>query len=104
MKIRSVKYNNRKKAIEVETYRKAYIYPYAKLEVQPSTKNKIVELNVDKELGGQGFTYVLESGHEGTVHIDHVLEYNRDPKYLRDLLIYKLTIPYNHLTYIFWYH
>ena len=26
------------------------------------------------------------------VHIDQVLEYNQDPGYLRDLLLYKLTI------------
>ena len=36
-------------------------------------------------------TYRLESGGEGTVHIDHILEYNRDPRVLRDLLLYKLT-------------
>ena len=85
MKIRSVKHNNRKKAIEVETHSKAFIYPYVKLEVQPTPENKIVEVYVDKEIGCEGFTYVLESGHEGTVHMDHVLEYNRDPRYLRDL-------------------
>jgi len=32
------------------------------------------------------------SGREGTVHIDHVLEYNRDPSYMRDLLLYQLTV------------
>ena len=32
------------------------------------------------------------SGDEGTVHIDHVLAYNRDPSYLRDMLLYKLTL------------
>ena len=35
---------------------------------------------------------MLKSGDEGTVHIDQVLEYNQDPAYLRDLLLYKLTI------------
>jgi len=35
---------------------------------------------------------VLESGREGTVHVEQVLEYNQDPDYLRDLLLYKLTI------------
>ncbi len=47
---------------------------------------------VDKELGNEGFTYELESADEGTVHIDHVLEYNRDPRYMRDLLLYNLTL------------
>ncbi len=45
-----------------------------------------------KEVGDEGFTFVLESGDEGTVHIEQVLEYNEDPAYLRDLLLYKLTL------------
>ena len=47
---------------------------------------------MDGELGNEGFSYVLESGREGTVHIDQVLEYNQDPSYLRDALVYKLTL------------
>ena len=47
---------------------------------------------MDEELDREGFTYVLASGKEGTVHIEHVLEYNQDPGYLRDTLLYKLTI------------
>jgi predicted XRE-type DNA-binding protein len=47
---------------------------------------------VDAELGREAFTYVLESGREGSVHIEQVLEYNQDPAYLRDALLYKLTI------------
>ena len=52
----------------------------------------IREVFVDKELGNEGFTYVLESGQEGAVHIDHVLEYNQDPSYLKNMLLYKLTL------------
>ena len=44
---------------------------------------------VDKELGGEGFTYELQSGNTGTVHVEQVVEYNRDPNYLRDLMLYK---------------
>jgi len=47
---------------------------------------------VDKELDNEAFTYELKSGDEGTVHLDHVLEYHRDPRYMRDLLLYKLTL------------
>lgn len=92
MKIKKVTENNRKKAFEVETYSKHFLFPYAKLEHKPSNKNKIVKVFIDKELGREAFTYVLESGQEGTVHIDHVLEYNEDPSYLRDLILYKLTL------------
>ena len=47
---------------------------------------------MDKDLGREGITYELASGKTGTVHIEQVLEYNQDPDYLRDLLIYKLTL------------
>jgi hypothetical protein len=92
MKIFSVKCNNHKKSFEIEANSKAFLYPYANLEIQPDPTNRIVNVYVDKEIGNEGFTYVLEAGDEGTVHMDHVLEYNRDPTYLKDLLIYKLTI------------
>ena len=47
---------------------------------------------VDRELADEAFTYVLESGKEGTIHMDHVLEYNQDPGFMRDLLLYRLTL------------
>jgi hypothetical protein len=34
----------------------------------------------------------LASGLEGSVHVEEVLEYNRDPGYMRDLLLYRLTL------------
>ncbi|NKB70287.1 MAG: helix-turn-helix domain-containing protein [Candidatus Latescibacteria bacterium] len=92
MKIKNVSPNNRRKAFEVSTYRQGYLFPYAKLEVPPSRENPIAQVYVDKELASEAFTYALESGDEGTVHIDHILEYNRDPQYMRDLLLYKLTL------------
>ena len=92
MKIRSVKQNNRRKAFEVRTRNKTFYYPYSRLGLQPEFGNKVADACVDTEVGGEGFTYVLESGDEGTVHVEQVLEYNEDPTYLRDLLLYKLTL------------
>ncbi len=92
MKIRKVTHNNRRRAFQVVTYNNSYLFPYAKLDVRPSRENPINNLYVDKELANEAFTYELESGDEGTVHIDQVLEYNRDPRYMRDLLLYKLTL------------
>jgi hypothetical protein len=92
MKIRSVSPNNRKKGFEVATYGKDYVFPYAKLDIPPSREDPIARVYVDGELGNEAFTYELQSGEEGTVHIDRVLEYNRDPRYMRDQLLYKLTL------------
>lgn len=92
MKIRSVNANNHKKAFTVRTYKGVYEFPYAKLDMRPTNSNPLVNVYVDDELGDEAFTYTLSSGDEDTIHIDRVLEYNRDPSYMRDMLLYKLTI------------
>ena len=92
MKIRSVKANNRRRAFEVTAAKKRLSFPFARLEVQPTSDDPIAKLFVDEELAAEGFTYVLQSGREGTVHIEDVLEYNQDPDHLRDLLLYRLTL------------
>jgi hypothetical protein len=67
-------------------------YPYVRLDNQPDNSNRISRVFVDQELAREAFTFTLESGIEETVHIDQVLDYNRDPGYLNDMVIYKLTI------------
>ena len=92
MKIRGVSANNRRKAFEVRTSSQTFSYPYAKAAPRSNPADGVVNVVVDAELGREGFTYRLESGRTGTVHIEQVLEYNQDPNYLRDLLLYKLTL------------
>ena len=92
MKIRSVKHNNHKKIFEIKAGTRTFVFPFAKADPQPSTDDPVRQVLVDEEIGREGFTYVLNSGREGTVHIEQVLEYNQDPSYLRDLLLYRLTI------------
>jgi len=93
VKIRAVKANHRRKVFEARTSNGKWLaLPFARLEVQPTPEDPLAKVFIDKELGGEGFTYVLQSGREGTVHIDHVLEYNKDPDSLRDLLLYRLTL------------
>lgn len=92
MKIRSVNANNRRRAFEVRTWRGTAPFPYSKAEPAPSAADPLIEVSVDPELDGEAFTYRLASGAEGAVHIDQVLEYNQDPGYLRDRLLYELTL------------
>jgi hypothetical protein len=87
-----VKANNRRKAFEITAAKKRFVFPFTRLEVPPTADDPIARVYIDRELGGEGFTYVLESGREGTVHVEHVLEYNQDPDHLRDLLLYRLTL------------
>jgi len=93
MKIRSVTSNNRKNEFSVINRSGVeYPFPYSEADPRPNGDDRIVEIFVDKELGNEAFTYMLESGEEGSIHIEQVLEYNEDPKYLADLLTYKLSL------------
>ena len=92
MKIRSAKANNHKKTFEIRTDESAYEFPYAKLDLHPTSTNPLTDVYVDDELGSEAFTYTVASGDQDTIHIDRVLEQNRDPAYMRNLLLYKLTI------------
>ena len=92
MKIRSVRFNNKRKDFQVASSGKKYAFPYVKATPSPTSDDPIIRVYMDKELGGEGFSYELQSGKTGTVHVEQILEYNRDPNYLRDLMLYKLTV------------
>ena len=92
MKIRSVTHNNRRKIFEVRTAAKTLVFPFSKADPTPTIQDPVAELSVDAEAGREAFTYMLDSGRTGTVHAEQVLEYNQDPAYLRDLLLYRLTL------------
>jgi hypothetical protein len=92
VKVRSVKFNNRKKAFEVRMRNRVFVYPYARAEPDGLADDLVREVHIDPEIGREGFSYLLESGREGTVHAEQVLDYNEDPNYLRQMLLYKLTL------------
>jgi len=92
MKIKRVEVNNYRKCFEIETAKGRFTFPFSKAEVAPTTKEKVVEVFVDRELGGEWISYRLESGKEGSISCDAFLDYNRDPEYLSQMLLYRLTI------------
>jgi hypothetical protein len=93
MKLRSVTANDRKARLELTTYSgKVLPIPYAKLDPRPTPGDKLRRVYVDAELGREAATYELESGAEGSVHVDQALEYNEDPGALAELLVHKLTV------------
>ena len=54
MKIRSVKPNNRRKLFEVTTSSgKRLVFPFARLEVQPTPEGPLAKVFVDKEIGAE---------------------------------------------------
>lgn len=93
MKIVDVTFNNRKRTFEVETAGTGTLpFPYAKLDPAPAPGDRAVLVEVDPELGREGFVYAFQSGLEGAVHADAVLDYNREPSYMKELLLHKLTL------------
>jgi len=93
VKLRRVAVNNRKHQLDITTAAgRTYPFPYVRMDPAPEPGDSIDDAYVDRELGNEAVTYVLQSGSEGAVHVDHVLEYNEDPTYLQELLLYKLTI------------
>lgn len=93
MKIKSVKINRRKKLIEIEVVKKGLLsMPFSRMRLKPTAKNPIQEAFVDPELGSEAVTYILRSGAEDSLHIDAFLDCNKDPDFLRDLLLYQLTV------------
>lgn len=92
MTIKSVTANNRRRCFEIVTGKGALTFPYVKLDIAPSVTNRVKEVYVDPELANEAITYVLESGEEDSVHVDDFLNYNKDPDYMRDLTLYKLTL------------
>jgi len=93
MKICDVAVNNRKRQIELTVQTgKVLPVPFARLDPQPTPEDRLVRVYVDEELANEAVTYALESGAEGTVHVDQALECNEDPGYLADILVHKLTV------------
>ena len=92
MKIRSVRFSNRRKVFEVATWSKKYAFPYGKADPAPTADDPVVNCLVDEELAREAFVVTMKSGREATIHIEQILEFNRDPGYLHDLFLYKLTL------------
>jgi len=76
VKIRSVRINNRRKAFEVRTSSRRLLFPFAKVDPRPTVSDPITRVFVDRELGSEGFGFVLRSEREGSVHIEQVLQTN----------------------------
>ena len=92
MKIRSVRFSNRRHVFEIATWSKKYPFPYSKADPAPTAGDPVVGCVVDEELAREAFVVTMKSGREATVHIEQILEFNRDPSYRHDLFLYELTL------------
>lgn len=95
MKIFEVASDDRHQSFNVRTHGRTYTFPYVKTTPTPSGSDPVIAVAPDPELGNEGFTYRLRSGGEGSVHIDAVREFNLDPRYLAELMMYRLSVEAN---------
>jgi len=84
--------NRRRREISVRTSKQTYPFSFTRLDPAPQPDDEIVGCAVDRELAREAFSYRLRSGRVGTVHVEQVLEAHEDPRHMRDLLLYRLTI------------
>jgi len=93
VKIHSLKAANRRKKFVLHTETGAkYAFPYAQCAPAPEPGNRLLEAFIYDELANEAFSYRLQSGDEGSVHLEQVLEYNEEPEYLAELLLYRLSL------------
>jgi hypothetical protein len=87
-----VSFNNRRKGFKVVIGRQDFWYPYARLEDPPVNGDRVTAVAIDAEVARQAFVYTLSDGREGDVHSGAVLDYHKDPRLVRDLLLYQLSV------------
>ncbi|HET9300243.1 MAG TPA: hypothetical protein VFO11_09870 [Candidatus Polarisedimenticolaceae bacterium] len=92
LNIRHVRPNERKRIFEIEIEDRTLAFPYVRADPRPTRKDRVWSVTVHTNIAHRGFSYVLASGRRGMVQLDRVFEYNEDPSFLKDLLLYRLTL------------
>lgn len=93
MTLKGFSVNNRKREFVLDTPRGVFSYPFVKADPPPTADDPIVDVFLDiEELGGDGITYFLKSGAEGTVLEDMAYDYNSEPRYVREAMLHQLTV------------
>jgi predicted XRE-type DNA-binding protein len=95
VRVESVKANNHKRVFELALGGREYPFPFVKADPIPTPEDPIVSMEIDHEAAYEGFIYRLASGAEGFVHGEQALDYNQDPDYMRDILLFELTVDAN---------
>lgn len=92
MKIKRILNHSRRQAFEVRTSRGAFAFPYDRCKPMPRMGDAVKAVSIDADTGRETFTYTLESGRTGVVHVEKVLDHNEEPAYMHEALLYRLTL------------
>jgi hypothetical protein len=91
MKISRVVAYPRRACFIITIKNKRYEFPFAYLKHRPNSRNPVVVVHPDMEVGSEAFFYRLKNGKSDTVLAEQVLHYNRDPEVIRKELLYQLS-------------
>ena len=88
-KFKKVEFNNKKKIFRL-TYNSNLMVecPYVALGI----KEKVIDAGPDKEVGHHSFYFVLENGKKDYVPFDQPLYISNNPDYMRQELMFELTM------------
>lgn len=88
-KFKKVEFNNKKKVFRL-TYNSGLTVecPYIAFGI----KEKVIDAGPDKEVGNHSFYFVLESGKQDYVPFDQPLYISNNPDYMRQELMFELTM------------
>ncbi len=92
MKIRGILNRPRRQAFEVRTARGSFAFPYDRCTPEPRTGDAVKTVSIDDDTGRETFSYTLESGKTGVIHVEKVLDHNEEPAYMHQALLYRLTL------------
>ncbi len=92
MKIRGVRNHPRRQAFEVRTARGTFTFPYDRCNPKPRAGDAVKTVSIDDDTARETFTYALDSGKTGVIHVERVLAQNEEPAYMHHALLYRLTL------------
>lgn len=88
MKVTSVKIDSRKRELLITAGRKEFRYPLAFV----SSGDVVVAAAGDEETGNEAITCVMASGQTLTIHLDEIRAQLGDADYLRQQMLYDMTL------------
>ena len=91
-RLRRIINHPRREAFEIRTSRGAFAFPYDRCKPAPRPGDAVKAISIDADTGRETFTYTLESGKAGVVHVERVLDHNAEPAYMHQALLYRLTL------------
>ena len=84
--------NYRSRSLVVHLGQHKLLYPFALLDPQPSAWDRYVRYYVDERAGPSAVHYVLESGSQGRLTAEQVLDFHREPAQLKTRVLETLTM------------